>query len=112
MFDPNFQKHLSKAFIPVMRAMWPGINGNHGGSTSMTSNLRKRAVQASRFMLQMMQSTLYKKEADNHVNNLAEENAGSVEDPVHTDEYEAGEEGLAIRIATEVLLVNYTSKGR
>ncbi|KAL2922343.1 Condensin complex subunit 3, partial [Bienertia sinuspersici] len=96
----NHKKHLSKVFIPVMRAMWPGINGNHGGSTAMISTMRKRAVRASRFMLQMIQSTMYQKETDNHVNTLPEENGGSVN---HTDEIEAGEEGLAIRIATEVV---------
>ncbi|XP_010670110.2 uncharacterized protein LOC104887214 isoform X1 [Beta vulgaris subsp. vulgaris] len=95
----NHKKHLSKAFVPVMRAIWPGINGNHGGSAAMISTMRKRAVQASRFMLQMMQSTLYKKETDNHVNNLPEKNVGSSE---HSDGIEAGEEGLAIRLATEV----------
>ena len=102
MFYPDFQKHLSTAFIPVMRAMWPGINGNHGGSTFMVSNMRKRAVQASRFMLQMMQSKFYQKETDNQVNNLPEESGGSVE---NIDEVESREEGFAIRIAVEVLLV-------
>ncbi|XP_021775152.1 condensin complex subunit 3-like [Chenopodium quinoa] len=94
----NHKKHLSKAFVPAMRAMWPGINRNHRGSVVMISNLRKRAVQASRFMLQMMQSILYKKETDNHVDN-PEDNPGSVDD---TDGFVAGEEGLAIRIAVEV----------
>ncbi|KAL0396425.1 UNVERIFIED_CONTAM: hypothetical protein Scaly_0090900 [Sesamum calycinum] len=51
----NHKKCLSKAFMRVMRSLWPGINGNVAGSTQMVSNMRKRAVQASRFMLQMMQ---------------------------------------------------------
>uniref|UniRef100_A0A803QFV0 Uncharacterized protein n=1 Tax=Cannabis sativa TaxID=3483 RepID=A0A803QFV0_CANSA len=48
----------------------------------MSKIMRKRAVQASRFMLQMMQAPLYE---------------DSVEPPL-----ECGEEGLAIRIAIEV----------
>ncbi|KAF3630803.1 hypothetical protein FXO38_26944 [Capsicum annuum] len=59
------QKCLSKAFMPVMRSLWPGINGNATGSTYVASNMRKSAIQASRFM--------------------------------------SGEEGLAIRIAAEVV---------
>ena len=82
-----------------MRAMWPGIDGNHGGSNNLISNMRKRAVQASRFMLQMMQSTLYQKETNEHVNSYPEENTGCVE---NSDGFEAGQEGLALRIATEV----------
>ncbi|XP_057521686.1 uncharacterized protein LOC130801810 [Amaranthus tricolor] len=96
----NHKKHLSKAFVPVMRAMWPGIDGNHGGSNNLISNMRKRAVQASRFMLQMMQSTLYQKETNEHVNSYPEENTGCVE---NSDGFEAGQEGLALRIATEVV---------
>ncbi|KAJ8428900.1 hypothetical protein Cgig2_024969 [Carnegiea gigantea] len=92
-------KHLSEAFVPVLRATWPGINGNHGGSTTMISNMRKRAVQASRFMLQMMQSRLYQKEADDNSDGVSEDHEGTVES---SDDFETGEEGLAIRIATEV----------
>ncbi|GAB4855227.1 hypothetical protein Ancab_023852 [Ancistrocladus abbreviatus] len=95
----DHKKHLSRAFIPVLRAMWPGIDGNPAGSPVIVSNLRKRAVQGSRFMVQMMQAPLYAKEAENSSNELPENQDGSVE---HSDEFEGGEEGLAIRIATEV----------
>ncbi|KAK9741242.1 hypothetical protein RND81_03G091600 [Saponaria officinalis] len=95
----NHKKYLSKAFIPVMQAMWPGINGSNGGSTTMISNMRKRAVQASRFMLQMVQSTLYQKEADCHANGQQENNGNSVDE---CDDFETTEEGLALRIATEI----------
>ncbi|XP_058187626.1 uncharacterized protein LOC131304416 [Rhododendron vialii] len=96
---------LSKAFIPVMRSIWPGINGNAGGSSLMISNMRKRAVQASRFMLQMMQAPLYEKEKET-VNGL-ETPDGSVH-PSH--DFENGNEGLAIRIATEVANFHMTKK--
>ncbi|XP_042970311.1 condensin complex subunit 3 [Carya illinoinensis] len=94
------KKCLSKAFIPAMRSMWPGINGNAGGPTLMVSNMRKRAVQASRFMLQMMQAALYERETpnvdDKGNGELPEVLNGSLEPPL-----ECGEEGLAIRIAVE-----------
>ncbi|KAL3838711.1 hypothetical protein ACJIZ3_023302 [Penstemon smallii] len=95
----NHKKFLSKAFMPVIRSLWPGINGNAAGSTFMVSNMRKRAVQASRFMLQMMQVPLYSKETANSNDNKNEK----VE--VETDsklDFESGEEGLAIRVAVEV----------
>ena len=94
------QKHLSEAFVPVLRATWPGINGNHGGSTTMISNMRKRAVHASRFMLQMMQSRLYQKGAGDNSDGISEDHEGTVES---SDDFETGEEGLAIKIATEVI---------
>ncbi|KAF4360975.1 hypothetical protein F8388_016784, partial [Cannabis sativa] len=84
----NHKKYLSKAFVPVMRSMWPGIDGNTAASPIAVSKMRKRAVQASRFMLQMMQAPLYE---------------DSVEPPL-----ECGEEGLAIRIAIEV--ANFPNK--
>ncbi|CAK9168302.1 unnamed protein product [Ilex paraguariensis] len=87
----NHKKCLSKAFVPVMHTMWPGINGNAAGSTVMVSNLRKRAVQASRFMLQMMQAPLYA--------NVSENLDGTVDPSL---DFESGEEGLAIRIAAEM----------
>ncbi|KAK9272196.1 hypothetical protein L1049_002567 [Liquidambar formosana] len=97
----NHKKCLSKAFIPVMRSMWPGINGNPGGSPAIVSNMRKRAVQASRIMLQMMQAPLYGKETETEDENgsreFPETMCGSVQSLL-----ECGEEGLAIRIATEV----------
>lgn len=98
------QKVLSKAFIPVLRSMWPGINGNAGGSAHVVSNMRKLAVQASRFMLQMMQAPLYVKEMEREDENGSRESPeivdGTVEPPL-----ECGEEGLAIRIAIEVAVL-------
>lgn len=88
-----------------MRSMWPGINGNAGGSTFMVSNMRKRAIQASRFMLQMIQAPLYEKETaredENGRRELPEVQDGSLEPPL-----ECGQEGLAIRIAVEVIAYN------
>lgn len=95
----NHKKCISKAFIPVMHSMWPGINGNAGGSAPVVSNMRKRAVQVSRFMLQMMQAPLYAKETEveRDTRDQPEVIDGIVEAPL-----ESGEEGLAIRIAAEV----------
>ncbi|KAI4320278.1 hypothetical protein MLD38_033775 [Melastoma candidum] len=96
---------LSKAFVPVMRSMWPGIDNNPGGSTYMVSNLRKRAVQASRFMLQMMETPLYPKESKKEEASL--ESSESIDSPSQTSP-ETGDGGLAIRIATEV--ASFTGK--
>lgn len=82
---------IRKAFIPVMRSMWPGINGVTGGAPVVVSRMRKRAIQASRFMLQMLQAPLYPKETDKNVNESTEE------------DFDYLEEGLAICIAAEVL---------
>ncbi|CAL5371577.1 unnamed protein product [Camellia sinensis] len=94
---------VSKAFISVMRSIWPGITGNAGGSPLMVSNMRKLAVQASRFMLQMMQAPLYTIETktvdENGIEGLPENLDGSVQP---SNDFENGEEGLAVRIATEV----------
>lgn len=90
-----------KAFIPAMRSMWPGIFGNSGGSPFMVSQMRKRAVQASRFMLQMVQIPLFVKETE-----AVSENSGTeqpqVIDSIAEVPFECGEEGLALRIAVEV----------
>ena len=103
------QKYLSKAFIPIMRSMWPGVNGNAGGSPVLVSDMRKRAVQASRFMLQMMQAPLYEKETvkedENGNRELPEVIDGSLESPL-----ECSEEGLAICIAVEVIVYNFLIK--
>ncbi|KAI3798641.1 hypothetical protein L1987_33919 [Smallanthus sonchifolius] len=91
----NHKKCICNAFLPAMRSMWPGINGTAGGSNVVVSNMRKRAIQASRFMLQMLQAPFYPKEidqVDQNENNLSDQN-----DPDH------GEEGLAICIAAEIL---------
>ncbi|KAL1566764.1 condensin complex subunit 3 [Salvia divinorum] len=90
---------LSKAFMPVMRSLWPGINGNAVGSTMMISNMRKIAVQASRFMLQMIQAPLIAKESTSTEENKSEN--PSVETCPSLD-FESEEEGLAVRIAVEV----------
>ncbi|KAM0021900.1 putative armadillo-like helical, nuclear condensin complex subunit 3 domain-containing protein [Helianthus debilis subsp. tardiflorus] len=88
----NHKNCICKAFLPVMRSMWPGINGTTGGSNVVVSNMRKRAIQASRFMLQMLQAPLYPKEVDQNENNLPDQNDSGY-----------GEEGLAICIAAEIL---------
>lgn len=96
------QELLSKAFVPVMQFMWPGIDKNPGGSTYMVSNLRKRAVQASRFMLQMMEAPLYAKESKKEEANPV--SSESIDNSLQTS-LESGNGGLAIRIATEVPFV-------
>lgn len=100
--------------MPAMRSLWPGINGNATGSTVMVSNMRKRAIQASRFMLQMMQVPLYAKEiaepkeiAARHDNNCG--NQDSETSPIL--DLESGEEGLAIRIAVEVYKFTFSHQG-
>lgn len=90
--------------MPVIRSLWPGIDGNVAGSTAMVSSMRKRAVQASRFMLQMMQVPLLVKETTKPDDHRSEN------PDVETDsspDYESGEEGLAIRIAVEVYILNF-----
>ncbi|XP_037492105.1 condensin complex subunit 3 [Jatropha curcas] len=105
----NHKKCLSKAFLPVMRSMWPGIYGNAGGASSVVSNMRKRAVQASRFMLQMMQAPLFAKQTE-----IGDENASTelpeVIESISQPSFECGEEGLAIRIAAEVASFNVKKK--
>ncbi|CAH2079627.1 unnamed protein product [Thlaspi arvense] len=78
--------YVSKAFVPLMRSMWPGIDDNSKSSSYVVSTQRKRAVQASRFLLQMMQTPLYKPPED------------SIQTPL-----DRTEEGLAIRIAIEMV---------
>lgn len=83
--------------------MWPGIFGNSGGSTILVSQLRKRAVQASRFMLQMVQIPLFISETQ------PECEKSNTEDPQVIDNcaerpFECSEEGLALRIAIEVTI--------
>ncbi|WJZ91043.1 hypothetical protein VitviT2T_010152 [Vitis vinifera] len=98
----DHKKCISKSFMPVMRSMWPGINTSAGGSPFLVSNMRKLAVQASRFMMQMMQAPLYaketKKQNENQNNELPEVLDGFSEPSL---DFECGEEGLAIRIAAE-----------
>lgn len=90
---------LCKAFIPVMRSMWPGIDNNTGNSPSVVSSMRKRAIQASRFMLQMMQTPMYPKETEAQDGNP---NSAEATNGFAQSNLENGEEGLAIRIAAEV----------
>ncbi|KDP25793.1 hypothetical protein JCGZ_22515 [Jatropha curcas] len=89
--------------------MWPGIYGNAGGASSVVSNMRKRAVQASRFMLQMMQAPLFAKQTE-----IGDENASTelpeVIESISQPSFECGEEGLAIRIAAEVASFNVKKK--
>lgn len=87
------QKHLSKAFILVMRSMWPGIYGNAGGSAVVVSNMRKRAVQASRFMLQMMQAPLYAKPTENGGENCSTQPTETVDGSLQPS-FECSDEGL------------------
>lgn len=87
--------------------MWPGIDGISGGSSVMVSNMRKCAVQASRFMLHMIQAPLYAKEtkdddAKESTQECAEESDGSGQASVVWSQ-----EGLAIRIATEVTVESF-----
>lgn len=93
--------------MPVMRSLWPGINGNAAGSTMMVSNMRKIGVQASRFMLQMIQAPLLAKESTSTEENKSDN--PSVETCPSLD-FESEEEGLAVRIAVEVcyLFLHYS----
>ncbi|ESQ47303.1 hypothetical protein EUTSA_v10027629mg [Eutrema salsugineum] len=84
--------YVSKAFVPLIRSLWPGIDGISKNSSYAVSNQRKRAVQASRFLLQMMQTPLYK-------------SPDSPEDSVQPP-LDRTEEGLAIRIAVEMVRFN------
>ncbi|KAK7305684.1 hypothetical protein VNO77_43593 [Canavalia gladiata] len=97
----NHKRCISNAFIPVMRSMWPGIFGNSAGSSFMVSQMRKRAVQASRFMLQMVQIPLCVKETQPECKNSSTEHP-EVIDSCPEIPFECGEEGLTLRIAVEV----------
>ncbi|XP_020270589.1 condensin complex subunit 3-like [Asparagus officinalis] len=98
----NHKKCVSRAFIPVMKSMWPGICCNPGGASVVVSRLRKRAFQASRFMLQMMQIPLFSNEIEEQ-----QSSENRTESPPTSEErsldFESGEEGLAIQIAAEVV---------
>lgn len=94
------QKCLSAAFVPAMRSLWPAVYGNAGGSSVVVSNKHKRAVQASKFMLQMMQCPLYAKDSKKQNERGGDELPETSEHPT----LECGEEGLGIRIAAEVFV--------
>ncbi|XP_021306121.1 condensin complex subunit 3 isoform X2 [Sorghum bicolor] len=96
------EKHkscISNAFVPVMKAMWPGLYGNAGGSPVAISKRRKLAVQASRFMVQMVQTQLFSTESMDQASKSPE--SPSVSANV-SNNFDISEEGLAIRIALEV----------
>lgn len=90
---------VSSAFVPLMRAMWPGIYGNAGGSGPVVSKKRKCAVQAARFMVQMVQSPLLSTESTEQATMSPESLSSS---PSSSVDFDISEEGLAIRIALEV----------
>eukprot|EP00267_Zea_mays_P028709 XP_008658765.2 uncharacterized protein LOC100381508 isoform X4 [Zea mays] len=95
-------KHKScicNAFVPVMKAMWPGLYGNAGGSTHVISKRRKLAVQASRFMVQMVQTQLFSTESMDQASKSSESASGLAD---ASNNFDISEEGLAIRIALEV----------
>ncbi|XP_051143880.1 uncharacterized protein LOC127260232 [Andrographis paniculata] len=96
----NHKICLSKAFMPVVRSLWPGINGNAAGSSMMVSKMRKRAILASQFMVQMMQAPpppLLDEAKDKE----SEKADAEKDDPLL--DFQSGEEGLALRIAAEVV---------
>ncbi|CAL5052248.1 unnamed protein product [Urochloa decumbens] len=90
---------ISSAFVPVMKAMWPGLYGNAGGSSHVISKRRKLAVQASRFMVQMVQTELLSTESMDQASKSPGSASGSAD---VSNDFDIGEEGLAIRIAVEV----------
>lgn len=86
-----------------MKAMWPGLYGNAGGSTHVISKRRKLAVQASRFMVQMVQTQLFSTESMDQASKSSESASGLAD---ASNNFDISEEGLAIRIALEVSLNN------
>lgn len=86
-----------------MKVMWPGLYGNAGGSTHVISKRRKLAVQASRFMVQMVQTQLFSAESMDQASKSPE--SPTVVSDV-SNNFDTSEEGLAIRIALEVSLNN------
>ncbi|XP_020587231.1 condensin complex subunit 3 [Phalaenopsis equestris] len=104
---PKHKGCVSRAFVPVMRSMWPGVYGNPGGSPPSVFKRRKLAVQASRFMLQMMQMPMLSKEFEDEHSSDKSPRSSSLSSSSKL-ELDCGEDGLAIRIAAEV--TNYTEK--
>lgn len=95
------EKHkrcVSSAFVPLMRAMWPGIYGNVGGSGPIISKKRKYAAQAARFMVQMVQAPMFSSETTEQATTSSESLSSS---PDSSSNFDISEEGLAIRIAVE-----------
>lgn len=95
------QGYISKAFVPLIRSMWPGIDGISKSSSFVVSNQRKRSVQASKFILQMMQTPLYKKETRREPESQFNKSPDTPDDCIQPP-LDCTEEGLAIRIAVEV----------
>ncbi|XP_047315595.1 condensin complex subunit 3 [Impatiens glandulifera] len=104
----SHKKYLSKAFIPVIRSMWPGIDGNGGRSPTVISNMRKLAIQASRFMLQMMQVSLLSREGKIIDGNNDKDLPKTDDGTENSYDLESGEAVLALRIASEV--ANFSTK--
>ncbi|KAH9318229.1 hypothetical protein KI387_019998, partial [Taxus chinensis] len=102
------KKCISKAFVPVMRSVWPGVYGNPSGSSNVISSLRKHATQISRFMLQLLQTPLYNAQADSAgpesgQNSLQEDDGQEVPKSKQSEtEVDEGLEELAIHIGVEV----------
>uniref|UniRef100_A0A0A8XQH6 Uncharacterized protein n=1 Tax=Arundo donax TaxID=35708 RepID=A0A0A8XQH6_ARUDO len=82
-----------------MRAMWPGLYGNAGGSSHAISKKRKQAAQAARFMVQMVQTPLFSTESTDQASKSPESASSSAD---ASNNFDISEEGLAIRIAVEV----------
>ncbi|OEL13363.1 Condensin complex subunit 3 [Dichanthelium oligosanthes] len=93
------QSSISNAFVPVMKTMWPGLYGNAGGSSHVISKRRKLAVQASRFMVQMVQTQLLSTDSTDQASKGPGSASGSAD---VSNNFDIGEEGLAIRVAVEV----------
>lgn len=85
--------------MPVMRCLWPGVNENAKRSSAMVANMRKRAAQASRFMLQMIKAPMYGDKGAPTGEDETESSTNSSAD------FSSGEEGLAILIAAEVIII-------
>ncbi|CAN6478174.1 unnamed protein product [Victoria cruziana] len=97
------KKSISKAFIPVMHSIWPGMFGNPGGAPTVVSTLRRRAAQVSLFMLQMMQISLYRFSGENGEDGNNDKSGERSCMDLDQLDIDSREEGLAIRLAVEVL---------
>uniref|UniRef100_A0A0E0LA37 Nuclear condensin complex subunit 3 C-terminal domain-containing protein n=1 Tax=Oryza punctata TaxID=4537 RepID=A0A0E0LA37_ORYPU len=95
----ELERCVSSAFVPVMRAMWPSLYGNVGGSAHAVSKRRKHAAQAARFMVQMVQTPLFSTETTEQASSSPESQSTK---PDMSSNFDISEEGLAIRIAVEV----------
>ena len=82
--------------------MWPGIYGNAGGSGPVVSKRRKYAGQVARFMVQMVLTPLFFTETTEQDTMSPE---GPLSSPSPSVHFDISEEGLAIRIAAEVLSI-------